>query len=118
MSADLSGGLVDLSHEELEAAKRYCRVDDPAEEYVLTQCVLAAREYLAGAGVSLPAWGTSRRALYDLVCHSLALSAFDRRDPVITGSVSDNPVLRRSLNQLKLTEPPVSKLDTGAQGGQ
>lgn len=120
MSADLSGGLLNLSREELEAAKRYCKAPDE-DEYIVMECFLGARVYMAGAGVSLPPPQTERRAIYDLVCHGLTLGSYDHRDPIIakTGKpIAENPQLRRYLNQLKMTEPPVSKLDTGAQGGQ
>lgn len=91
---------------ELAAAKAYMRVEGDADDAIVTACVLAAREYLAGAGVALPAPDTPRRALYDLVCHAMALSMYDQRDPVITGTiVAENPQLRRMLTQLKLTEP-------------
>lgn len=103
---------------ELAAAKRYMRVDDQEDDEMVTALVLAARGYLARAGVSLPAPECDRRAQYDLVCHAMALSGYDQRDPVITGTiVSENPQLRRMLTQLKLTEP-VSKLDTGPVAGQ
>ncbi len=98
----------DLSREDLEAAKRYMRVDGDDDDFVVEQCVRAARSYMTEAGVALPEAGTTRRALYDIVCHAQALSLYDRRDPVVTGSaVNENPVLRRLLVQLKQTEPPV-----------
>lgn len=95
-----------LTAEELEAAKGYLRVEGKEDDAVVTACVLAAREYLAGAGVALPPAGSARRALYDLACHAMALSSYDQRDPVITGTiVAENPQLRRIVVQLKLTEP-------------
>ncbi len=98
----------DLSREDLEAAKRYMRVDGDDDNFVVEQCVCAARSYMTEAGVSLPKAGTTRRALYDIVCHAQALSLYDRRDPVVTGSaVNENPVLHRLLVQLKQTEPLV-----------
>lgn len=95
-----------LSKEELTAAKRYMRVEGDEDDSVVSACVLAAREYLAQAGCSLPGLERPRRPLYDLVCHAMALSSYELRDPVITGStVAENPQLRRMLTQLKLTEP-------------
>lgn len=95
-----------LPDEELKAAKAYMRVESDADDGVVTACVLAAREYLAQAGCSLPGLESTRRPLYDLVCHAMALSSYDQRDPVITGTiVAENPQLRRMLTQLKLTEP-------------
>ena len=99
-------GKAALPDEELRLAKAYLRVEGDDDDALVSSLVLAAREYVAQAGVSLPEAGTPRRAQYDLVCHAMALSSYDLRDPVITGTiVSENPQLRRSLTQLKLTEP-------------
>ena len=95
----------ELTADELTAAKGYMRpaADDDAG---VTACVLAARTYLAQAGVSLPGLESPRRPLYDLVCHALALGSYDLRDPIVSGTiVTENPQLRRALNQLKFTEP-------------
>lgn len=106
-----------LSPEEVAACSKYLRAEPEDEDGVIA-ALLAARSYLEGAGVCLPPVDSSRRPLYDLVAHSLALSVYDRRDPVITGPiVSANPILRQMLTQLKLTEAPVSKLDTGVVEG-
>lgn len=105
---------VPLYPEELAQAKAYMRLTGAEDDSLVISCVNAARAYLREAGVALPAYNTPRRALYDTVCHSLALSVYDRRETVLTGSaVAQNPVLRGMLNQLKLTEEPVSNLDTG-----
>ena len=94
-----------LYPEELAAARAYIRPDEEDDSAVIA-AVLAARSYLEAAGVALPPAGGKRRALYDLVCHSLALSVYDRRDPIIPGAVvSENPVLRSMLTQLRLTQP-------------
>lgn len=107
----------ELSQEELEAAKRYMRVDDGGEDGLVGQLVLAARAYLAGAGIRLPEPGTARRAQYDLAAHALALSAYDQREMSVIGTcAADNPVMARSIVQLKLTEPSVSNLDTEGDG--
>lgn len=107
--------VVELSRDELEAAKRYMRIEGGEEDLTVNGLVLAAREYLDKAGVALPEPGSSRRGLYDLACHSLALSWYDNRDLMTAGQLGENPALRRVINQLKLTEPPVSTLDTGVQ---
>lgn len=95
-----------LYFEEMEKAKAYMRVEGDDDDMLVADCVLAARGYLTDAGVSTPEQGSQRRAQYDLVCHAMALSSYDLRDPVITGTiVSENPQIRRMLTQLKLTEP-------------
>lgn len=95
-----------LTEAELKAAKAYLRVEDDEEDPVVSGCVLAAREYMAQAGIALPEPGNPRRTLYDLVCYAITLSTYDQREPVMVGAaVAENPVLRRMLIQLKLTEP-------------
>lgn len=104
-----------LYPEELAAAKAYMRIEGDQDDLTVTSCVLAARAYLDGAGVSLPSTDNGRRWAYDLVCHGLALSYYENRGE--TGQpLSDNPGLRRVLNQLKYTEPSVSTLNT--EGGE
>lgn len=104
-----------LSPEEMAAAKAYMRIEGEDEDPLVMSMVLAARTYLTEAGVALPEAGSGRRALYDLVCHGLALAYYERREA--TGAaVDENPAIRRALNQLKLTEP-MSNLDTGSAEG-
>lgn len=103
--------------EELEAAKRYMRVDDDTDDLVIWACLQAARGYMAEAGVAMPKDDTPRRTCYDLVCHAMALSLYDRRELTAQGAVNESPVLRGMLNQLKLTEPDVSNLDTSGKEG-
>lgn len=93
----------------------YCRIDDLAEgeEALLQGMYGAAVSYLEQAGISEPKEGTTRRAQYDLCVNYLVLDGYDRRDVTITGTiVADNPMFRRMVTQLKLTEMPVSDLDT------
>lgn len=93
----------------------FCRLDElsPEEEELLGTLYDAAVGYMAQAGVGEPPEGTPRRAQYDLCVNYLVLDSWDRRDVSITGPiVADNPAFRRLLNQLKLTEPDVSNLDT------
>lgn len=109
--------ILKLDPEELSAAKAYMRIEGEDEDSLVMSDVLAARTYLEEAGVSLPAKDSGRRALYDLACYALALAYYERRET--TGAaLEDNPAIRRTINQLKLTEPPVSKLDTGGSEGE
>lgn len=108
---------MELTREELEAAKAYMRVDGYDDDTVVTQCMIAARDYMATAGIALPPSGTSRRASYDICAHRIALDDYDERRGVTHEKADENPAFRRRLNQLKLTEPSVSKLDTGAGNG-
>jgi len=99
----------------------YCRIDaplEPGEQAMVDGFYYAAVDYLADAGVSEPAAGTSRRSSYDLCVNYLVLDSYMRRDVTIAGAVVENPAFRRRLNQLKLTEPvpePVSESDTGTE---
>lgn len=101
--------------ERQRAILSYCRIDDPAQEELalLEGMYGAAVSYMANAGVSEPASGSERLAQYNLCINYLVLCMYDQRSIVITGTiVSDNPVFRQILNQLKLTEPPRSDSDT------
>lgn len=98
----------------------FCRLDElsPEEEELLGTLYDAAVGYMAQAGIGEPPEDTPRRAQYDLCVNYLVLDSWDRRDVSITGTiVADNPAFRRLLNQLKLTEPDVSNLDTSGLGG-
>lgn len=107
-----------LTEERRARLLAYCRIEEPADEELLTLEGLydAAVGYMEGAGISPPASGTPRAAQYDLCVNYLVLDGYDRRDVTITGTiVADNPAFRRLINQLKLTEP-VSNLDTSEEG--
>lgn len=93
----------------------YCRIDtlEDGEELLLQGLHDAAVSYMEQAGIREPKEGTPRRAQYDLCICALVLDGYDRRDVTITGTiVSENPMFRRMLTQLKLTELPVSDSDT------
>lgn len=107
---------MELTPEELAAAKAYMKVDDDNDDVVVTQCVIAAREYMKGAGIALPPSGMPRRASYDICAHRMALDDYDERLGIVHAKAEENPAFRRRLNQLKLTEP-VSNLDTGSGEG-
>lgn len=97
----------------------YCRIDElsPEEEGLFEAMYDAAVGYMAQAGVSEPEAGTPRRALYDLCVNYLVLDSWDRRDASAGATyVAENPRFRQYLNQLKITEPDVSELDTSASG--
>nr|DAE44275.1 MAG TPA: head-tail connector protein [Caudoviricetes sp.] len=98
----------------------YCRIDDPTPEdlSLLEDMCMEAMGYLHGAGVTEPETGSPRLPLYNACVNALVLDAWDNRGTQ-TGvkEISDNPAFRRKLNQLKLTEPPVSESDTGQNGG-
>lgn len=114
------------------AIMAYCRINEdelePGEMYLFDAMCEAAVGYMTQAGVSEPAEGTPRRALYDLCVNSLVLDSWDRRDVSFVGtSSSENVVFRQRLNQLKFTEPAgawqtasapladVSNLDTSGE---
>ena len=84
----------------------YCRIDELTDsgEKLLEILYGGAQGYLEQAGISVPADGTPRRAQYDLCVCALVLDGWDRRELSLSGSVQDNPALRRTINQLKLTE--------------
>ena len=108
-----------LTDERKAALLAYCRIDnlEAGEESLLQGLYDAAVSYMEGAGISEPAEGTPRRCQYDLCVNAMVLDSYDRRGAQTEESVGDNPMLRRMITQLKLTEP-VSNLDTGTTGGQ
>lgn len=98
-----------LSQERKAALLAYCRIDalEEGEEKLLESLYEAAAGYLAQAGISEPPAGTPRRAQYDLCVSYLVLDGWDRREMTITGTnTAENPVFRRLINQMKLTEAP------------
>lgn len=93
----------------------YCRIDvlEDGDENLLKDAYYLAVSYMEEAGIWEPPERTARRAKYDQCVNYLVLDGYDRRDVTITGTiVSDNPMFRRILTQLKLTEPAVSDSDT------
>lgn len=86
----------------------YCKLtelaDDPEVQALIPVLYDAAVGYLANAGIRVPESGTARAAQYDLCLSYLVLDGWERREATITGTtVTDNPVFRRRLNQLKRT---------------
>lgn len=97
----------------------FCRLDElsPEEELLLEVLYCASVGYMTQAGVQEPPAHTPRRAQYDLCVNYLVLDSWDRRDVSFVGTSSaENGAFRRLLNQLKLTEPDVSYLDTSGSG--
>lgn len=107
-----------LTEQRRDSLLAYCKLtefgDDPEVLALLDGFYSAAVGYMDQAGVSLPPEGSARRAQYDLLVNCMVLNAWDYRDMTYVSTVvADNPVFRRMMNQLKLTEPRnVSKLDT------
>ena len=98
-----------LSEERLAGLLAYCKLtelaDDPEVQTLIPAFYDSAVEYLADAGIQEPAEGAAR-ARYDLCVNYLVLAAFDQLDAAVVGSnVVDNPIFRRMLNQLKLSQP-------------
>lgn len=94
----------------------YCRLDDLTEQEItlLKAMYDSAVSYMEEAGISEPEEETSRRGKYDLCVNALVLDSWDNRGTQAAGyNITENPAFRRTLNQLKLTEP-VSNSDTGS----
>lgn len=98
----------------------YCRLVpeelEAADNALLETLNDAAVAYLAQSGISPPPEGTPRAGQYDLLRCALVLDAYDHRDLTVPGTLADNPSFRRSVVQMKLTEPMPS-LDTGKKAG-
>lgn len=97
----------------------YCQEPEPdaSDLLVLDQAWDSAEAYLEGTGVSRPqAENKARTSLWLSVMLPMVLDEYDQRGAQFAdGKLQDNPVFRRKLTQLKLTEP-VSNLDTGGEG--
>ena len=86
----------------------YCRLDaeelSEADKVLLEGMYDSAVSYMTQAGVPVPESGTPRRAQYDQVVNSLVLSTWEQRGSQSEGiDLTENPVFRRQLVQLKLT---------------
>lgn len=108
-----------LTEERRAALLAYCKLtelsDDPEVAAVIPVLYDAAVGYMDGAGIRAFPDGTELAAQYDLVVNAMVLDAWDRRDMTETsGQVSENPVFRRMLSQLKHVSAAVSESDTGA----
>ena len=100
-----------LTEERKAELLAYCKLtelaNDPEVEALIPAFYEAAVGYMEGAGITEPAADTARRAQYDLCVNAMVLDAYDRRGAQTEGSAGDNPMLRRMITQLKLTEVPV-----------
>lgn len=107
-----------LTEERRASLMAYCRLEglDEAELLMLEDLYNGAVSYMTQAGIQEPEAGSPRRGQYDMAVNAMVLDAWDNRGSAVTGTViADNPAFRRTINQLKLTEP-VSELDTGSGG--
>lgn len=105
-----------LTSERLADIADYCKVD--ADDAQLPGFAAAAQGYLQGAGVSEPEAGTPRAEIYIQCIKYQVLAMYDRREGTVDGTVSENPVYRQMLNQLKMSSPvPDSGTGEGAEGG-
>lgn len=101
-----------LTEERRASLLAYCKLtelaDDPEVQRLLPTLYAAAVGYLEGAGVNVPESGTSRAAQYDLCVNAMVLDGWERREVSLAGATMlGNPLFRRLINQLKLTEPVV-----------
>lgn len=106
-----------LTDERRESLLAYCKLtelaDDPEVKLLIPIFYAGAVGYMEGAGVTRSESDANRAALYDLCVNAMVLDDWDNRDtkePV--SQAAENPAFRRSLNQLKRTEPAVSDSDT------
>jgi len=109
---------VEISEERLSELLAYCRLgpEEAADEQTIAtikSLYAAAVGYREEAGIKEPKEGTSRKAQYDLLVNALVLDGYDRRGTHMEATaITENPVFRRMLTQLKLTEGLVSNPDT------
>lgn len=101
--------------EHLAEIADYCRVD--ASDAQLPAFIAAAEGYMLTGVCAQPAQGTAREALYLLCIKHLVLDMYDRREATVDGTVSENPMFRRIINQLKLTESVPDSGTLSEEGG-
>lgn len=90
-----------VSAAQLEAAKKYMRVDGTDDDDFIQSLYLAAKQYLQNGGVPEPE-DISLDPQYVLLVHGLVLWWYDKRD-VADGQQAEMPAgLRQALNQRKL----------------
>lgn len=99
-----------IAPERLESLLAYCKLselrDDPEVMVLISELYLYAVQYLAGAGVEQPEEGAPLTPIYDQCVNYLVLDAWERREAAVVATiVSDNPVFRRMLVQLKQSQP-------------
>ena len=83
-----------------------CQEPEEADLLVLDQAWDSAESYLEGAGVTRPGpENAGRLALWLSVMLAMVLDEYDQRGAQFdAGKLQDNPVFRRKLTQLKLSE--------------
>lgn len=101
-----------LTPERQASLLAYCKLtelaDDPEVAALIPMFYDAAVGYMEDAGVGVPEPGTPRAAQYDLCVNAIVLDAWEHRETEMVATVvADNPVFRRKLKQLQLTEPGV-----------
>lgn len=99
-----------IAPERLESLLAYCKLselrDDPEVMALIRELYLYAVQYLAGAGVEQPEEGAPLTSVYDQCVNYLVLDAWERREATVVATVvTDNPVFRRMLVQLKQSQP-------------
>lgn len=99
-----------IAPERLESLLAYCKLselrDDPEVMALIRELYLYAVQYLAGAGVEQPEEDAPLTPLYNQCVNYLVLDAWERREAAVVATVvTDNPVFRRMMVQLKQSQP-------------
>lgn len=84
----------------LADVKTFCRIDGESEDGLLQTLILAAKEYLAGAGVPDP---DTDSPLYGLCVKNLVLEYYDKRGLTEAPAPNNIPGIRNAVTQLKLS---------------
>lgn len=84
---------------DLAAVKSYCRIDWDTEDELLATLVLAAKDYLDGAGVPEP---EADNPMYALAVKAMVLDLYDHRGQTESVSLSAIPGMANIIVQLKL----------------
>ena len=84
---------------DLASVKSYCRIDWDTEDKLLATLVLAAKDYLDGAGVPEP---EADNPMYALAVKAMVLDLYDHRGQTESVSLSAIPGMANIIVQLKL----------------
>lgn len=98
-----------LTDGRLRTLLMYCKLWDLRDDEEVQELIPIfygdAVGYLQGAGISPPAEGSPKCAQYDLLVDRLVLDSWESRGGQTTEAVREDPAFRRTLNQLKQSDP-------------
>ncbi len=95
-----------LANAVLAPLATYCGIAEPTDQEIglLTLLYHAAVAELSDGVCPMPATDNPQRHSYDLCVYAMVLDSLDHRGTQSESQLSENPAIRRKINQLKVTE--------------